>query len=169
MAVEKLRRAGYRIVGATYLCSDTFFREEHEIPVCKYCGQGPNLSRNITEINCGDLKGSFLMIVGKHFYPTIETFIQEAEELGVSKRVPFVAKKIKLGIGNTKIYLAHPLAKKRDWGIFGFFFPERVEKLVWSKDYNDEYSIKYTIIRVPDGDLDHSSWKQKKLLKIGSD
>jgi hypothetical protein len=100
--------------------------------------------------------------VGKHFYPTIESFCEEALHLGVSKRVPFVARNIKLH--TTKIYLAHPLAWKRNWGTFGVFVPERVEQLFWAGDYERELPPGYTRVNVPDGDLDHSPWRSKQLI-----
>jgi hypothetical protein len=163
MAVESIRRSGYRMVGGIYLVSDTFFKTEIQpLPVCKYCGQGTNLSRNITEIRCGELNGSFIAIVGKHFYPTLASFIDEAEKLGISKRVPFVAKNIQLG--ETRIYLAHPLALHKGWGIFGYFIPDRIEQLIWSSDYNKTYKPSHTIVRVPAGDLDHSPWRTRKLI-----
>lgn len=165
MAIESIRRSGYRVVGGIYLVSDTYFktREILPLPTCRYCGQGPNLSRNITEIKWGELQGSFLALVGKHFYPTIKSFLDEAEHLGVSKRVPFVAKHIILN--KTKIYLAHPLAFKRDWGIFAYFIPERIEQLFWAGN-GPGNNPTFTYIRVPDGDLDHSAWKGKRLLDI---
>jgi len=139
-----------------------------KIPKCKSCGQGPNLSRNLTFINFGELKGDYLAIVGKHFYPTIATFIQEVRELGVSKRIPYFPKKMKLG--ETRVYLAHPLALDgKDWGIFCYFVPERIERMTWMKDRDKTWPSIYTIIDVPDGDLDHSPWKMKKLINVGND
>lgn len=164
MAIESIRRSGYRMVGGIYLCADFIhrFKTPSPIPICPSCGQGPNLSRNITEIKTSDYKGNFLMLVGKHFYPTTESFLEEAEKLGVSKRVPFVAKNIVLD--KSVIMLAHPTCLKGGWGMFAFFIPTRIEMLVWARDYNKTYKPTYTIVRVPDGDLNHSPWKRKHLI-----
>jgi len=50
---------------------------------------------------------AFVMMVGEKYY-TPESFMEEARTLGVSKRIPFIPKKLKLG--ETIVYLAHPKA-----------------------------------------------------------
>lgn len=164
MAIEQIRRSGYRMVGGIYLVGNNFFEvDPHEaVPICEHCGQGVNLSRNITKIKFGSKVGSYLAIVGKHFYPTPASFMNEASILGMSKRIPFLAKDIQLD--TTKVYLAHPTAYKRGWGIFAYFIPSRVEKLIWQSD-ESKYPPYFTLVKVPDGDLDHSSWRQKKLIQ----
>jgi hypothetical protein len=163
MAVERLRRSGYRMVGGIYLVADTIFNTGPlPLPSCPTCGQGPGVSRNISQIKIDPFKGSYLALVGKHFYPTIASFIEEADNLGVSKRVPFIAKDIILG--ETRIYLAHPLALDGKWGIFSYFIPERVEKLIWQGTPIPDDGIVY--VQIPRGDMDHSPYRTKKLLKI---
>jgi hypothetical protein len=164
MAIETIRRSGYRMVGGIYLVGQSIFPITPErLPVCSECGQGPGVSRNITQIKVGPHMGSYLALVGKHFYPTTASFIEEAAILGVSKRVPFVAKDIVLGL--TTLWLAHPLAYREDWGIFAYFIPSRIEKLVWEgTKLPDEPNT--TFIQIPRGDMDHSPYRTKKLLKI---
>lgn len=50
-------------------------------------------------------KPAYIMLVGEKFYPTPDDFRREAQELGISKRIPFVPKSMVLG--ETVIYLAH--------------------------------------------------------------
>jgi hypothetical protein len=47
-----------------------------------------------------------LMWVGKRFYPTSASFTKEALQLGVSKRIASIPKKLVLG--ESWVYLAHP-------------------------------------------------------------
>lgn len=50
---------------------------------------------------------AFIMMVGEKYY-TPESFMEEAGKMGVSKKIPFIPKKLKLG--ETIVYLAHPKA-----------------------------------------------------------
>lgn len=50
---------------------------------------------------------AFIMMVGSKYY-TPESFIREAREMGVSKKIPFIPKNLELG--RTVVYLAHPKA-----------------------------------------------------------
>ncbi|MBA7620566.1 hypothetical protein ES703_27918 [subsurface metagenome] len=109
---------------------------------------------------------AFIMMVGEKYYSP-ESFMEEAGKMGVSKKIPFIPKKLKLG--ETIVYLAHPKAclvkeapvlqhimamaggndndqprlleaEKEDkaLGIFCAFKPHRVEKLVWQSQANPE-------------------------------
>lgn len=93
-----------------------------------------------------------LMWVGAKFYPTLEDFIQEAEKVGISKRIKSVPREFE--IGKTWVLLAHIKAYRRPCpkidleghskvfcklcdngfiyspGIFYAFNPKRVEKVV---------------------------------------
>lgn len=112
-------------------------------------------------------ESAFIMGVGEKFYKTPEDFMQEASKMGVSKRIPFIPKELKLG--ETILYLAHPRAcevrepvalqqamaiveeaqtmkprlleteriEKR-LGIFTAFIPQRIEKLIWESDLTNE-------------------------------
>lgn len=190
MAVEGIRGCGYRKVGGLYLCGSYISVPCDRLPlpleVCPVCGQGVKVSRGFTKINPYRLWGihqdcidfhpcfvcdpkdevAFIMGVGERYY-TPEEFLDEAKRMGVSKRIPFIPKELKLG--ETIVYLAHPKAcevhqgaalqqamamveeaktsrprlleaekVEKAWGIFAAFIPKLVEKLVWKSELTDE-------------------------------
>lgn len=90
-----------------------FGTHDQQVPVFK---DNPELSGFVTKVQCHDQfrpcimcdpteKPAYIMMVGEKFYPTPDDFNREAAELGVSKRIPFIPKKLVLG--ETIIYLAH--------------------------------------------------------------
>jgi hypothetical protein len=182
MAVETIRRSGYRVVGGVYLTSPTLYTcYPQPLKRCPTCGEGPNLSRFLTSINPSDFfeercdrascfmcnsrfNAEYLAVIGKHYYPTVTTFIEEAARLGVSKRVPFIPSGVVLH--KTIIYLAHERALKEGFGVFGYFIVNQIEKLVWASEVPETPDAKVTFICIPDGDMDHSSYKSRKLLKV---
>jgi len=133
MAVEKKRGCGYRKVGGLYLESDAGIWSEcdrlpFKLESCPVCGAGIHFTRSMTEIipsrlfgqheNCKDAiqpchmcqpnkKQAYIMMVGERYY-TPASFIAEGKKLGVSKRIPFIPKGLKLG--KTVVYLAHKKA-----------------------------------------------------------
>jgi hypothetical protein len=193
MAVEIKRGCGYRKIHGTYLVGDYINvpcdRLPFPIEACPVCGGGIHFTRSLTEINPLKLFGvhnncvdtshhcftcnpteepAFIMMVGEKFYPTVNDFINEGVLQGVSKRIPFVPKKFK--VGKTIIYLAHrkafetrePLAmqqamnileksqprlidaeiKQSKMGIFCAFIPQRIEKLYWESELTDKLKKK---------------------------
>lgn len=108
---------------------------------------------------CYPFNGSFqqphsfgLMFVGKKFY-TPSSFIQEAEQLGISKRIPDVPKWLRLG--ETWVLLAHDEVPKvsleqlktnemhmkepeKMRAIFYAFKPQRIEMPVWKGQLSDD-------------------------------
>lgn len=133
MAIERKRGCGFRKVGGYYLVGGYISvpcdRMPHPIGSCPVCGQGIHFTRAFTEISplklfgvhqpCDDAvlpcflctpttEPAFIMWVGTKHYPTPEPFLTEATEMGISKRVHFIPKKLELG--KTVIYLAHPKA-----------------------------------------------------------
>lgn len=107
------------------------------------------------------------MNVGEKYYKTPGDFLEEAHQLGISKRIPFIPKELELG--KTVIYLAHPKAcevrepvarqqamaildgseakqprlvdtekVEKRLGIFTAFIPRKVEKLVWESEATTE-------------------------------
>lgn len=192
MATEGKRGCGYRKVGGTYLCSDGIWVSCDRLPLkvghCPVCGAGIHFTRGFTEINALRLFGihqpcsdrlrpcnicdpkdepAFIMPVGAKYYSPM-SFLEEATEMGVSKKIPFIPKKLELG--KTVVYLAHPKAvevreplavqqamsvvENRDnpqlrllevdrkptyeMGIFCAFVPTRVEKLMWESKITPE-------------------------------
>ena len=132
MEIEQKRGCGYRKIDALYLCSDGIWVSCDRLPLkvghCPVCGAGIHLTRGFTEINPLRLFGihqpcldkvrpcyvcdpkdepAFIMTVGAKYY-TPMSFMEEATEMGVSKRIPFIPKKLKLG--TTVVFLAHPKA-----------------------------------------------------------
>lgn len=179
---------------------------------CPVCGQGIHFARAFTEINplalfrehygCQDdfipckmcqpkSDLAYIMMVGARYY-TPASFIREAFEQGVSKRIPFMPKKLKLG--ETVIYLAHPKVQIPDdrptgneipekeaqfrlleaerkgekrLAIFAAFTPQRVEKLIWDseatpKELKDLEKRGITPVAIPDGDPDHQPKQHKR-------
>lgn len=136
--MEQRRGCGIRVIGALYLCCDGLAVECDRLPIrldaCTFCGQGFKQSRGFTELDfealfgdhlgckdpficplCKPKKGEtkLLLWVGRKFY-TPESFSLEANDMGVSKRIPFIPDSLVLG--RTWVLLAHPDAcKVRQW------------------------------------------------------
>lgn len=192
MAVEQRRGCGFRVVGGLYLCGEYISSPCDRMPfpltVCPVCGQGIKVGRGFTEINpyplwgihqdCKDLHRpcflcdpkdelAYIMLVGAGNYKTPHDFMDEARQMGISKRIPFIPKGLELG--KTVLYLAHPKAcevkvaaavqqamsilegeetqqpklletdrVEKKLGIFCAFIPKRVEKLVWESELTDK-------------------------------
>ena len=186
------------------------------LEICPVCSSGLKVGKGFTEINPFKLWGNhgiafdertkevtdchdpetcyvcyppdsaaFLMRVGGKFY-TVNSFMLEATAMGVSKRIPFIPRKLE--VGKTPIYLVH---KKAGWkytegngekklidetdAIFTAFVPTHIEQLVWEKDLKGkkgkalrEQAEKrgITIVPVPNKDKDHDpNYKPKKKVK----
>jgi len=115
-----------------------------------------------------------LLWVGEKFYSAAD-FVQEADELGISKRIASVPRGFELG--KTIVYFAHPKAIERPPqvpefgedpgdpeyvpGIFCAFRPLAVEKIVTESEAKNDVEMKrlkkagITPVAVPDGDPDH--------------
>ncbi len=105
-----------------------------------------------------------IMWVGTQFY-TPQTFTEEAEEFGVSKRIAAVPRDFE--IGKIWVFLAHkrggidPKTNKKCSSIFYVFKPTRIEKIVTetqykNKDEMEKLKSKGIIpVPVPDEDYDH--------------
>ena len=111
-----------------------------------------------------------IMFVGREYTP--ESFIKEAMQMGVSKRIAQIPKDLILG--KTWVLLAYkeypfqdripetgmlsePILKK---AVFYAFIPQRFEYLIWKSEATSEYIKELeeqglTPIIVPDGDEDH--------------
>lgn len=191
MAIEAKRGCGYRKINALYLVGMYTPVPCDRLPLplttCPVCGQGIKVSRGFTEIDPFQLWGShdnckdrvrpcfvcdpkdepaYIMGVGSKYY-TPESFLDEAQHMGISKRIPFIPKDLMLG--KTVIYLAHPKAvevkqpailqeamsiveqsqtnqpkllevetTKKALGIFCAFIPQRVEMLMWQHELTDK-------------------------------
>ena len=190
--IEAKRLCGWRKVGGLYLCGEFIGAPCDRMPfpltTCPVCGQGIKVSRGFTQINpyrlwgihqdCNDNfrpcflcdpqdEPAYIMLVGAGNYKAPGDFLDEAHQLGISKRIPFIPKDLELG--RTVIYLAHPKACdvreavalqqamsiveesettqprlleseriSKELGIFCAFIPKRVEKLVWESELTDK-------------------------------
>ena len=133
MAQEERRGCGFRKVGGLYLFGEYISvpcdRLPYPLTTCPTCGAGIKFSRGFTKINPLGLFGphnncrdkvrpcfvcdpteepAFIMGVGSRYYETPGDFAKEAQRMGVSKRIPWIPKELKLG--ETVVYLAHSKA-----------------------------------------------------------
>ena len=185
MAIEGKRGCGYRRVGGLYLVGGSISKPCDRLPypleTCPVCGAGIKITRGFTRVIPSQLFGqhhdchdkhrpcfmcdpkdepAFILGVGERYYKSTGDFMAEANEMGISKRIPFVPKELELGI--TIVYLSHPKACEvresalmqqamaivegtetnqpklldaervtKAPGIFSAFIPQRVEKLIW--------------------------------------
>jgi len=164
---EGKRGCGYRQPGGIYLVMDGLGRECGALPielsVCPCCHHGIKPSRGWTWINlaqfaaagagckmpnCGNcpiadavIQEVGLLWVGEKFYTTTRDFTQEADRMGISRRIAQVPKRFE--IGKTWVALAHRRAipepfkledgngkGKFKHGIFHLFRPQRIEYIV---------------------------------------
>lgn len=206
--VKVLRECGYRKVGGLYLVGPLLSRVCDRLPFrlepCPMCNHSFDFHRGLAKTSgkgifhyehneefdspackclapcpsCYPTDGlAVLMWVGKKFY-TPESFTKEAERLGVSKRLPYIPKWLKLG--EAWVFLAHPEAVEIEGapgknggdqgkffakvpGVFHAFVPQRIEKIVVEKEaehFSQEAIDKLDmqgidIVTVPWGDPDH--------------
>jgi len=193
MAIEPKRGCGYRKVGGLYLVGGylevSCDRLPYPIEYCPTCGAGIQFSQGFQWIDafkmfgfhpdcqdklqpclmCQPLQGVKygLMWVGEAYYTT-ESFIKEAREMGVSKRIPYIPKEIE--VNETPILLAHKKAIRlfipdsdEEWspGIFCAFIPRGIEMPMWQSELNDDKIAELekrgiTPIPIPDNDPDHA-------------
>jgi len=105
-----------------------------------------------TEEGCGDcpiadagIQTAGLLWIGEKFYKTPGRFAQEANEMGISRRITMVPRGFKLG--ETWVALAHRKAiapirslMEEEWkpGIFHIFRPQRLEYVVKDDDTDEK-------------------------------
>jgi len=108
-----------------------------------------------------------LLWVGESFY-TPEAFIQEALEMGVSRRIAAIPKNLKLGETWVLFATIKACGEKRDEngklegipGVFYAFRPQRLELLIWKSEFTHDKAVELekkhiTPILIPDGDVEH--------------
>lgn len=152
-------------IRANYLASlmiDHHCKEDHDLcPLC-YFGQPYQDAVAMTpeeRDKCGVPNPPdvfYLMFVSKGFY-TPESFMQESEKQGISKRVAANSLPAGFQIGKDWVFLAHGEtlfmvdgAKVRKTGIFYAFKPTRLELLLWddtSEELINDYKLAgYTVV-----------------------
>jgi len=123
-----------RIIGASYLVADSGIllpcsKMPYELGTCPVCSEGISFTRSYKWIDAKKFTGgtcenppsycvgcpfeaseAMLMWVGGSFYTT-EKFIAEAGEMGISKRINAIPRKLKLG--ETWVLLAHKKGMKK--------------------------------------------------------
>ena len=213
LGTEQIRGCGWRKVGGIYLIGGIMNKSCDRLPitltVCDTCGAGIKVGKGFTKINPLKLWGhhamnyrgckdpsqcyvcfpdggiGYMMRCGEKFY-TMDSFIEEARDMGVSKRIPFIPKDLE--VNKTPVFLVH---KKAGWeyaeeltnetgqeriivpcdGIFSAFIPTHIEQLVWAKDLKGKNGKALrerlekrgiTIVEVADGDRDHDPNVRKK-------
>ena len=162
---ESARGCGFRKQGGKYLISGGFSVPCFKLPIrltyCPCCGAGIKFSRAFQWISkdvvmdapcykngcngCIPFDGSVdkfgLMWIGEKFYST-KSFTKEAAIKGVSKRIPFVPKELK--IGETWILLAHnkaiydPESEEMKEGIFYAFKPTGLQYIIKGDESEEE-------------------------------
>lgn len=209
MAIEKKRGCGYRKVGGLYLCGGGIPTTCDRLPLplepCPVCAERPRFTRSIERIVPRRLWGShgatcscptgdncpvcwppgdgWLMWVGESYTP--ESFIREALDMGISKRIPALPVEMKLH--QDWVYLAYAklLPKKgKDMllpfggeesrrygfkpGVFYVFRAQRLELIVTETQAQDEEAMKELKrknihpVAVPDDDPDHKAQQRGK-------
>ncbi len=189
MAVEPRRGCGYRKAGGLYIVGGGMGADCCKLPlaltVCPTCAQGVKQTRGWTWIDprpwlegecrqsgyfacpaafparLGERVG--LLWIGRQFYPTPGTFLHEAKNHGVSRRIAAVPRGFKLG--EHWVFLAHPEAMVTDDGrmpgIFSIFKPTAFEKIITETQAKaadliaDLNKRQITPVIVPDDDPDH--------------
>ena len=200
MAIEPRRLCHYRTVGSLYLVCPPYFwtcDRQFILETCTVCGGGIKHSRGFKWFEPGKLMGQHmiddepcpdvklrcllcsppegqhgLMWIGDKFY-SVESFLQEAGEMGISRKIRSIPRKFKLG--KTVVYLAHVKAftdpedeKKKLPGIFCAFRPKRLERIITqSQSEDDEFMEKLknrgeTPVIVPNEDKDHQQTRRNK-------
>lgn len=191
MAVEPIRRCGYRKVGGYYIVGRGVpfgcDRLPYQLKPCPVCGLEVKFSRGIQWLDWKQFAGEHipckddavcyvchpkperygLMWVGNEYTP--ETFLAEAKELGVSKRLPAPPRGFKPG-SFVLLSMKDAMGTQPDPdnigkvigipGVFAAFVATAIEKLIWQHDATPAELEKLnkagiTPVVIPDGDVDH--------------
>ncbi len=87
-----------------------------------------------------------VMWVGTKFYPTIDSYVVEAMNLGCCKRVPKLPEDAVPG--TTRVFLAHDEGKKEEGRIFGFFVLSGVEIILDDPEKIAKYRQEYENLNI---------------------
>ncbi len=83
---------------------------------------------------------------GSGFYPTIDSYVVEALNLGCSKRVPNLPSDVIPG--RSRVFLAHDEGKKGQGRIFGFFVLSGVEVILDDPEKIAKYQEQYKSLNI---------------------
>jgi hypothetical protein len=87
-----------------------------------------------------------VMWVGTGFYPTIDSYVVEAMNLGCCKRVPTLPSDVVPG--KSRVFLAHDEGKKGQGRIFGFFVLSGVEVILDEPGKIAKYQQEYANLNI---------------------
>ncbi len=87
-----------------------------------------------------------IMWVGRHHYPTIDSYIVESMNLGCAKRIANFPSEIVPG--KSRCFLAHDEGKKGQGVIFGFFVIQGIEVILEDEKKIAEYQRKHGELNV---------------------
>jgi hypothetical protein len=165
---DEKRGCGWRKPRAKYLVGGYLCRPCGKLPIplerCPVCQHGIKRSRGWTWIGALSLIGpgacdheadcrgadctlfdpperAGLLWVGSQFYPTPESFIREADRIGICRRLAQIPKDFR--VGETLVFLAHRevwfemFAEPRP-GIFAAFTPHAIEYVVGGDEAPEE-------------------------------
>lgn len=117
-----------------------------------------------------------LVWIGEAHYETPEKWLDEAAQLGISRRIAAIPKGFR--IGETWVFAAHPKGAKIPLDVFKpaivhVFKPSRIELVVtpsmkeedWVKGYVEKG---ITLVEVPEDDPDHAPRKVKRSARTTS-
>jgi len=103
-------------------------------------------SREGTEMETENQSPDIIMWVGTGFYPTKDSYIKEALNLGCAKRIPQLPSEI--APGKSRCFLAHDEGKKGQGRIFGFFVISGVEVILDEEEKIKKYQEEYGNLNV---------------------
>jgi hypothetical protein len=111
-----------------------------------YTVHHPPVSEEVAKMSDELKSPDLVMWVGTEFYPTIDSFVVEAMNLGCSKRVPKLPEDAVPG--KTRVFLAHDEGKTGHGVIFGFFVLSGIEIILDDPEKIARYQEKYTQLNV---------------------
>ena len=154
------RLCGDRVEGGVYVAigtSDFGLSIEHFMVDPPIPWKGPQLRAPMVVSDSKGVK-HILLGIGKNFYPTVPSFIDEARAMGVSKRLPRDFKPEGLTPGQSKLILVHPKAvpqfpykveykcpkgKTEDHQCIGALWPLSKDEKYASKEYGAGFILQF--------------------------
>lgn len=114
-------------------------RHDKKYEVRGISGKVPKAVTELVEANLPTVQEpkpqDYLLWVGWGSYPTIKSFVDEANEMGVSRRISKIPKDLVLG--KSRIFLAHDEGETGDAVIFGYFIPTAIEQIIFDETTNN--------------------------------
>jgi hypothetical protein len=100
-----------------------------------------------------------LLWIGEQYYPTPQAWMEEANRLGVSRRIAAIPRGFI--VGKSWVFVAHPQVLGKDQpGVFHVIKPTRIELIVTPSMRAEPWVIELsnkgvTLVEVPENDPDH--------------